>query len=128
MGAAWFWAGVLAIADVVPLVLGAIATITLGAGFVIAGGARERLNSVGRGIAPERRLEAQIAPIATPGSIGIEMLVGFAAVLLGIIALGGQHALSVALVAMLALGAAVLLNGGTLTSRMAALIAPPAAN
>ncbi|MGE5186650.1 MAG: hypothetical protein ACM31C_31565 [Acidobacteriota bacterium] len=116
-GAAGVTLGILALANVLPMVLLPVAAIVLGGSILLAAPAQPEVARFARdpdrgvGRATYRGIEA------TSGTMA---LAGAGAVVLGILALihiGPALVLSV--VAMLGLGGAVLLTGGTLTARFA---------
>jgi uncharacterized membrane protein HdeD (DUF308 family) len=65
---------------------------------------------------------AHISRQATAATSGAQVLIGIAAIVLGIIALVGVEPVPVTLVALLVLGASVLFSGTALSSRMAHLL------
>lgn len=109
--------GVLSLLGVLPMVLIPIALLVFGGSLLIGSSTAADLSAIG--VAEElgdRR--AQLAREATMAATGAHVLVGVAAIVLGIIALVGMSPLSVSLVGLLALGAAILFSGSAVTSRM----------
>ena len=122
-GAAAVVLGVLALLDIDPQVLMASAAIVLGAGLLMGAGLTSRLNSVRvLGYAPEHETMQRATRDAVTASAGGQVLIGIAAIVLGILALVGFVPMVLNLVAMLALGAAVLLTGSAVGGRMYALL------
>jgi hypothetical protein len=60
----------------------------------------------------------------TSGSAALQCLAGLAAIVLGILAVTGNNPAVLSLVALLVLGAAVLLTGSTLTATVTSLMVP----
>jgi hypothetical protein len=65
---------------------------------------------------------AQVSRQATVAASGAQVLIGVAAIVLGILALVGIEPVPVTLVALLVLGASVLFSGTAISSRMAGLL------
>lgn len=108
--------GILALIGVSTITLLSVAAIVLGGALLMVSSAASRVEALvrarlARGTATETR---EHTPYAASGS---DLLVGVGAVVLGILGLGGHDPLTLALIAMLAVGAAVLLNGSTLAAR-----------
>lgn len=104
--------GILVLADVIPAVLLAVAAIVFGGALLLGGAAQPELANLA---APPRRPTVQEAVEA---SGGVMVLVGVAAAVLGILSLlGVGPALTLALIAMLCIGGALLFAGGALTTR-----------
>ena len=101
--------GILALLRIDPLMLLGVTAIVLGAALV-AGGGMARLARSARWL----RGEGDSVYAAS----GWEALVGIGAVVLGILALTGHAPLTLTLVAMLSVGAAVLVGGTVLASRL----------
>ena len=104
--------GILVLADVMPAVLLAVTAIVFGGALLLGGAAQPELANLA---APPRRPTVQDAVEA---SGGIMVLVGVAAAVLGILSLlGVGPALTLALIAMLCIGGALLFAGGALATR-----------
>jgi hypothetical protein len=114
-GAAGIVLGVLAVANIHPFVLLPVAAIVFGATLLLGGAAQPELEN----LAPEYDVRyRRMAHQAIEASGGVMVMVGIAAAVLGILALlhvGTMVTLS--LVAMLCVGAALFLAGGTLAAR-----------
>jgi hypothetical protein len=102
--------GILALLRIDSLQLLGVTAIVLGAALLAAGGALARLARAARWL----RGEADTA-YATGGW---EALVGIGAVVLGILALTGHAPLTLTLIAMLSVGAAILAGGTVLAARL----------
>lgn len=114
-GAVGIVLGILALAGVKPLVMLPVAAIVFGGSLLLGGAAQSDLVY----LAPDRNprfARATFGAIQTSG--GVMVLVGVAAAVLGILALlDVGPALSLALIAMLSIGFALLFAGGALTAR-----------
>lgn len=110
--------GVLALLNLDPTTLMAIATIVLGATLVFSSGEAARLNALKIETSSDHELAKRVARDALTAATGTEVLVGLAAVVLGILALVGIDPTTLILVGMLAVGAAVLLTGGAVVGKM----------
>lgn len=107
--------GVLALTGVAPLVLLPAAAIVFGGSLLLGGAAQQELVYV----SPERNPRyARVTYSAIQASGGLMVLVGVGAAVLGILALlDVGPILTLSLVAMLCIGAAMLFAGGALTAR-----------
>lgn len=108
--------GVLALLGVSSLELLAVTVIVLGAALLAVGGGMARLGRSARWLRgdPGRSGEVDSASVAA----GWEALIGVAAVVLGILALTGRSPLMLTLIAMLSVGAALLVTGSLVASRL----------
>jgi hypothetical protein len=108
--------GILALIGLVPLVLIPCAVIVYGATFILSSGLTNRLSAIEyyQGRSSARRLTHE----AVEASSGVQMLVGLAAITLGILALIGFAPLILSLVAVLAIAVGGSLSSAALTSRM----------
>lgn len=110
--------GVLAVLHVAPMTLLAVAVIVFGGTLIVATGANLRLKDLrldGRHLDPRAHRTIRAFVAATSGT---QVLVGIGAIVLGIIALQGIVPLTMVGVALLGLGAAVLLSGSALGTEM----------
>lgn len=119
-GAAGIVLGVLALIGLVPTVLIPVAAIVFGGSLVVGGAATARINSIALTSTDSRVLHA--ARMGVELSSGAELLVGTASVVLGILGVVGVNPLVLGLVALLSVGVAVLLNGGTVATKMMATL------
>jgi hypothetical protein len=116
-GAAGIVLGVLALLNMVPLTLVAVAVIVLGGALLMGGGLAPQLSHLesGRSLGVGTR---DVTQTASAGSGGAHVLVGLAAVILGIIALRTDNPTILNLVGLLTLGAGIVLSGGALASHL----------
>jgi hypothetical protein len=124
-GAAAVVLAILGLLGLLPLTFNAIAAIALGVALLLGGAALARRYSrlvpaAGGGMA---RLARSARWLRGEGdsvyaASGWEALVGIGAVVLGILALTGHAPLTLTLVAMLSVGAAILIGGTVLASRL----------
>ncbi|MBE7426702.1 MAG: hypothetical protein HS106_11785 [Ideonella sp.] len=113
--------GILALLGIGSDALVAISAIVIGAALILECGAMNRINALD--VANGQHLTARrIARRAVIGSEGAQMLIGLAAVVLGILALVGVGTPVLSLVALLAIGVAILLGGTALGGRSASLL------
>jgi hypothetical protein len=112
--------GILSLLGIVPQVLMAIAAIVLGAGVVMGSGVMARLNALKIETSGNHETAQRLAKDAMSAAAGLQALVGLSAIVLGILALIGVASQTLTLVAMLALGAAALVSGGTIVTRVLA--------
>jgi hypothetical protein len=107
--------GILALLGLSPMTLLAISAIAAGAGLLMASGSMARLESLVRWETvhdTESRMRDTI--YAASGS---EVLIGVGAIVLGILALTGHDPLTLVLVALLSIGASLLVSGSTIAGR-----------
>lgn len=97
-----------------------IAVIVFGGALLLGSGATVDLGTLAPDIANERF--SDISRQATAAASGAQVLLGIAAIVLGIIALVGIDTVAVTLVALLVLGSSVLFSGTALGSRMASVM------
>jgi hypothetical protein len=109
-GVAGLALGILALLRIDPLTLLAVASIVFGAALLAGGGAMARLARSARWV------RSETDPLSAAG--GWESLVGIGAIVLGILALTGHVPMTLTLVAMLSVGAAILVSGSVLASRL----------
>jgi hypothetical protein len=108
--------GVLALLGLSSLELLAVTVIVLGAALLAVGGGMARLGRSARWLRGDagRSGEVDSASVAA----GWEALIGVAAVVLGILAVTGRSPLMLTLIAMLCVGAALLVTGSLVASRL----------
>ncbi len=111
--------GILALVHIVPLVLLPVAAIVFGAAVLLGSGVVSSLNSM----LIERRYgnhagAQQIASAAVSAANGTQVLLGAGSIVLGILGLVGIYPMILSMVALLAVGAAVLISGTALSSKM----------
>lgn len=103
--------GVLALLGVAPGIMIPVAVIVFGGALLLGGGMTRRTAEIA-GDARDRR--ARALRQAAEASAGAEVLIGLAAIVLGILALFDIAVASLSLVALLVLGVGVLASGGAL--------------
>lgn len=110
-GAAGIVLGILALINIAPVTLTAVAVIAFGGALLLGGGETYRLSHLHwpRHHEDERALQA--ARMTAESAAGGESLVGIAAVVLGILALTGVNPVVLVFVAVLCLGGAELVSG-----------------
>jgi hypothetical protein len=108
--------GILALLGRNPITLLAASAITIGAGLLMAGGSMARLESRLRWEVA-RRSSGKMEDVVYASS-GSELIVGVGAIILGILALTGIDPLTLALVAVLSIGASLLMSGSSMASRL----------
>jgi hypothetical protein len=123
VGAGGIVLGVLTLLGISPAVLNPIAVIGYGTALLLSSNAVWRLYVLRRASAQMETVAGQhvgaemLASEMASGSAGIQALAGLAAIVLGILALAGNTAdLTLNLVALLALGATLVLTGSTLSA------------
>jgi hypothetical protein len=119
-GAAGIVLGILAIVGIYPMVLVPAAVIVFGAGMLSASGTAWRLNTQHTPTSPSVRPHWFEESFDFSGS---QVLIGFAGIVLGILALAGYVPLVLSLVALLALGFGIILGGSWMASRLTSLFA-----
>lgn len=117
-GAAAAILGVLALLSLDPATLLASATVVLGVTLIFGSGIAARLNALKIETSGENETAMRVAREALKTATATEVVVGVGATVLGILALVGLASLTLTLVAVLAMGGAVLLTGGTIVGKM----------
>jgi hypothetical protein len=112
--------GILGLLGIGTAVLIPIAVIVFGGALLLGSGASVDLGTLTTSDAYGRF--AHISRQATAAASGAQVLIGIAAIILGILALVGIEPVPVTLVALLVLGASVLFSGTAISSRMASLL------
>jgi hypothetical protein len=107
--------GILALIEISPLILLPVASIVLGASLLFSAGAVDQFlaNPAGR----EFSSRAAGPALVGMGS-GAQVMVGLAAIVLGILGVVGFAPLTLTLVAMLCVGTAVLMTGAALGGKL----------
>lgn len=121
-GGAGIVLGILALLNVNPTALVAIAALAFGGAVVLNSGSAAQLNVMkvaGSGLGESAR---HTAGGILSGSAGVQAIVGLAAIVLGILALAGFNPVVLELIALLALGAFILVNGSALSSMMLSML------
>jgi hypothetical protein len=112
--------GVLALIGLAPAALVSIAVIVLGGALLLGSAATIDLATLGAPGTHEHA--AQLARRASEAASGTQALAGLGAVVLGILALVGVSPFVLSLVALLALGAAAIVSGAAVSSRMVSVL------
>jgi len=109
--------GILALLHVNELILLPSSLLVFGGALLMASIATARINDVRIRLAPVEETH-ELAQDAVYAASGSEVLIGAAAVVLGILALSGFDPLTMTLVGLLSVGASVLLSGMSMAGRM----------
>jgi hypothetical protein len=117
-GSAGLVLGILGLIGLYPVELTAVAVIVYGGGLVVGSGLPARLTQFQIIPGGEHALARQIASEAMIVASGARLLVGAAAIALGILALSGVLPMMLTLVALLSLGGGSILSGSAITGRM----------
>ena len=112
--------GILGLLGIATATLIPIAIIVFGGALLLGSGATVELGNISAD-GPQERF-ADLSRQATAASSGAQVLLGIAAIVLGIIALVGIDPVVVTLVALLVLGASVLFTGTAASGRMASVM------
>jgi hypothetical protein len=112
--------GVLGVLGMATATLIPIAIIVFGGALLLGSGSTVELGSFS--VDGPRERFADLSRQAAAASSGAQVLLGIAAIVLGIIALVGIDPVVVTLVALLVLGASVLFSGTAISSRMASVL------
>jgi hypothetical protein len=111
--------GILGLVGLNPMVLLPAAVIAVGGSLVLTAGAVERLNHLRVQAAGLSEMAQKVAQAAVSGAVGMQVLAGIGAIVLGILALvSASHAATLTLAGLLVLGAAVALSGSALAGRL----------
>ncbi len=113
--------GILSLAGIVPMTLIPIAALVFGATLILGSGATVRLNALDiEGSAVPDRVK-RITHEAVTAAAGVQLLLGLAGVVLGILALIGTVPQVLCLAALLVVGISGFLDAAAITARMATL-------
>ena len=127
VGVAGIVLGVLALLGVRPAILNSVAVIAFGGALVISASAVWALltsrSMAARFDARNTVLQRVTAEIAA-GSSGVQAMGGLAAIVLGILAVSGVYTDVLALVALLVVGAAIVMTGSTLSATVIGFMRP----
>jgi hypothetical protein len=127
VGVAGIVLGVLALLGVRPGILNSVAVIAFGGALVISASAVWALltsrSMAARFEARNTMLQRVTAEIAA-GSSGVQAMGGLAAIVLGILAVSGVYTDVLALVALLVVGAAIVMTGSTLSATVMGFMRP----
>jgi hypothetical protein len=129
VGASGIVLGVLALLNIVPQTLTAAAVIAFGGAMILSSNSVWHLYRSKRALqrisAPQMHSAGEIlAGEMASGSAAIQCLAGLAAIVLGILAVTGINPMALTLIALLVLGATVLLTGSTLSGTAMGFMEP----
>lgn len=110
--------GILSLVGIHPLVLLPCSIIAIGAALILTVGTTTRLNDLKLEAAEAGALAQSISRAAVSGAAGVQVLAGFAAAVLGIIALVSITPVGLTLVGFLVSGAAMALSATALSGKM----------
>jgi hypothetical protein len=108
--------GVLGLLGLAPDTLLPVASIVFGGALLLASGSLNRMTQIP--LSNETQASHWMARDALHAASGIDLLAGAAAVVLGILALGGYSITTLTLVGFLCVGASILVSGIALTGRL----------
>jgi hypothetical protein len=110
--------GILALLGLDAAVLSASAVIVFGTALSLSSGMTSRLNDLKVESSGAQATAQRVAHEAVSAAAGTQVMVGLAAIVLGILSLVGIAPMILTLVALLAVGASVLLSGSALGGRL----------
>lgn len=117
-GAAGIVLGILALLNLFPTELVAIAVIAFGGGLILSSGPIAQIAVLrSSGSVVDERIRRMTAEVAAQSAVS-QGLVGLGAVVLGILALAGFATLTLILIALLSIGVFLLVNGSTVGGLM----------
>jgi len=122
LGSAVVVLGILSVLRVATVALVPVAVIIIGIGLMMSSGASIRLAMLEGELAAERPVARRIGEELAFATASMRAIAGIAVVVLGIVALAGAYALVLTLAAMIVAGAAMLLGGNPLSSRMVGIL------
>jgi len=125
-GAAGIVLGVLALLHIAPVSLISIAVMAFGSALLLSGRSVKVLQTLMQQEVASRRSTGLVAGPLAGGSTGIQVLVGLASIILGILAVAGHTPLLLCLAALLLLGVTVIMTGGTLSALVLSFMRPAA--
>ncbi len=120
-GTAGIVLGILGLLKISPMIVIPAAVIAFGVTLILSSGLTLRLDTYELEHYAESTKFKRVAHEAMVAAAGVEILLGFSAVVLGIIALTGAYPSILSLVAMLIAGVTGLISGAAITARMLSL-------
>ncbi len=114
--------GVLSLLDIQQGILEPVAAIVFGSALALGTGVLSRLNSLKMSILGIDSNSQKILEDIVTNASGIQLMIGMSAVVLGILGLIGMAPLTLTLIAMLAVGVAILISGSSLTAKILAMV------
>ncbi len=128
VGAAGIVLGVLALLGIAPTVLTSVALIAFGAAMVLSSNSVWHLHQLKRMSLPAESQSMSggeiLANEMASESSGALTLVGLAAIVLGVLAVAGLNPIVLTLAALIALGATLVLTGGSLSTTIVSFMRP----
>ena len=117
VGAAGIVLGVLALIGIAASTLVSISVIAFGAALLISSSSVRQLGTLRAAMLPAAGgvIPSAMASEMASGSAAVQLLAGLTAIVLGILAVVGIHAGTLVAAALIVVGAAIVLSGGTLT-------------
>lgn len=115
--------GILALLGILPITLLAVSAIALGGTLLLSGSSMAAMNSAKSRAPIEAVNESGLTAYTLYAASGLDVLAGAGAVVLGILALSGYFPLTLVLIALLGIGAFVLLSGTSLAMRFFGIFA-----
>jgi len=109
--------GILSLLGIGSLILISVSTIVFGCALLLSSSAVSQLNALWSSGSYTRGESREVVRLSTDAGTGGQVLIGLAAVVLGILALLGINSMMLNLVALLALGVSVLLSGTAFGAR-----------
>ncbi len=117
-GVAGIVLGILALLSIAPMLLVPIAVIIFGAALVTDSGVRVRLSAIESERADWSDTDRTVAQETASATAGIQIFVGLAGIVLGVLALIGIVPIILSLVSLLTIGLAILVVGSVVGGRM----------
>lgn len=114
--------GILALIGIQDQTLLAVAAIVFGSSLLLGSGMMARLNAISREPMAEHETADFIAREAVMATGGAQVLAGIGAGALGVLALVGIQPMTLILVALLTVGAAIVVSGSAVTAKMMTLL------
>ncbi len=120
-GVAGIVLGILSLLSMAPMVLVPAAVIIFGATLIMGSGATVRLNALELEGARESTRLKRITHEAVSAAAGVQLLLGLAAVILGILAVTGKSPVVLGLAALLIVGVSGFLDAAAIAARLASM-------
>ncbi len=116
--------GILAILGFIPLLLATVSVLVFGTALVLGSGLTSRLEDLEYGIELEesKRTYYRRNRLGKFTAVSVQIVFGLGAIVLGILALTGIHALMLTAIAFLVLGFSALLSGSAISNRIMHLL------
>jgi hypothetical protein len=116
--------GILAMLGFVPLLLTTVSTLVFGSALVLGSGLTARLEHLEHGFEedPSKRAFYRRRRLASRLVVSAQILLGFGAIVLGILALAGIATLTLTIIALLLVGNSLFVSGTAITNRIMHLL------